>query len=343
MSEVIVKKLEDEREWEKFLVGRPEACFLQSWGWGVFHEKLGNLVWRRGFYRDKKLAGVMLAITENAKRGRYLTVPGGPVIDWTDKSLMEATIEELKQIAGQDRDVFVRIRPQLEETKENLEVMKRLGLKPAPIHLHAELTHKLDLTKSEDELLAEMRKATRYEIRKAERVGVKVEATLEVEAMKEFYRIQLETAQRQNFTPFQEDFLTKQFEVFSKRGEALLYEARYEGELLAMAVIIFYGAEAVYHYGASTDLGRKYPGAYLIQWEAIKEARRRGKKFYNFWGVSPEGKEGEGHRFSGLSLFKRGFGGFDYPYLHAHDLVMDSIRYKVNEAVEIARKKIRRV
>ena len=44
-------------------------------------------------------------------------------------------------------------------------------------------------------------------------------------------------------------------------------------KLLAQAFIILYGNEAVYHYGASTDEGRNHPGAYLIQWEAVKEAK----------------------------------------------------------------------
>ena len=106
------------------------------------------------------------------------------------------------------------------------------------------------------------------------------------------------------------------------------------------AFIIFYGQEAVYHYGASTDEGRKYPGAYLIQWEAIREAKKRGMKAYNFWGVAPESEKD--HRFSGLSLFKRGFGGSDVKYLQAQDLVIDKNRYLINFWIEKVRRKLRR-
>jgi lipid II:glycine glycyltransferase (peptidoglycan interpeptide bridge formation enzyme) len=110
---------------------------------------------------------------------------------------------------------------------------------------------------------------------------------------------------------------------------------------LAQAFVIFYGKEAVYHYGASTDEGRHYPGAYLIQWEAIKEAKKRGMTRYNFWGVAPENNAN--HRFSGLSLFKRGFGGEDFEYLHAQDLIINYPRYLVNYLVEFLRKKFRNV
>jgi lipid II:glycine glycyltransferase (peptidoglycan interpeptide bridge formation enzyme) len=79
----------------------------------------------------------------------------------------------------------------------------------------------------------------------------------------------------------------------------------------------------------------------LIQWEAIKEAKKRGMTRYNFWGVAPENNPD--HRFAGLSLFKRGFGGEDFEYLHAQDLIINKPRYLLNYLIESFRKIIRRV
>jgi lipid II:glycine glycyltransferase (peptidoglycan interpeptide bridge formation enzyme) len=110
-------------------------------------------------------------------------------------------------------------------------------------------------------------------------------------------------------------------------------------QLLAQAFVIFYGQEAVYHYGASTDAGREYPGAYLLQWEAICEAKRRGCVRYNFWGVVPVEKKS--HRFWGVSVFKRGFGGHEVQYLPAHDLIVQPLQYTLNAFVETLRRKIR--
>ena len=81
-----------------------------------------------------------------------------------------------------------------------------------------------------------------------------------------------------------------------------MFTAWYEEIKLAQAFVIFYGREADYHYGVSTEEARKYPGAYLIQWEAIREAKRGEWKDTIFWGVAPEGAKD--HRFSGVSLFK---------------------------------------
>ncbi len=336
-----IRKIEDKAEWESFLAIRPDASFLQSWYWGELYLALGNKIERRGFYKNGGLHGVILCITEEAKRARYLTVPGGPIINWNDEEVIQAFINEIKRIAREQKCVFVRVRPQLEANNFSKKIFADYYFRNAPIHLHAELTSQLDITESEEEILAGMRKTTRYEVKKATSLGVKVTGTANPEAIKEFYELQLLTAKRQGFTPFSYRLLYEEFKIFSGASKALLYTAEFENKLLAQAVIIFYGEEAVYHYGASTDEGRKYPGAYLIQWEAIKEAKRRGMKRYNFWGVSDSNNKK--HRFYGISIFKRGFGGEDFEYLHAQDLVINYPRYVLNYVIEDIRKRARNV
>lgn len=339
MAEITVKIIEDKEEWENFLQKHEEANFLQSWYWGEFHIGLGKTVQRTGFFEKEKLIGAMLSVVESAKRGKYLTIPGGPIIDWKNKSLVKSSFLEMKKIATQNNCVFVRIRPQLVEDDFSLKVFRENDARVSPMHLTADLTHQLDLSKPEEELLSEMRKATRYEIRKAEKIGVKIESSKEDSIIKGFYDLQLETAKRQKFVPFSYEFFAEQFKVFFDSDNALVYTASFESKILAQAFIIFYGNEAVYHYGVSTEEGRRYPGAYLIQWEAIKEAKRRGMKKYNFWGVAPEGNKT--HRFAGVSLFKRGFGGEDVQYLSAHDLVVNYPKYLLNLAVESVRRRLR--
>jgi len=113
----------------------------------------------------------------------------------------------------------------------------------------------------------------------------------------------------------------------------------YKGEtLLSTAFTIFYGREAVYHYGISTDENRNYPGSVACQWAAIREAKRRGLTRYNFWGINPADEKV--HRFAGVGKFKRGFGGQEVMYLVAHDYPC-SVWYYVIYCFEFLRKKIR--
>ncbi|MBI4089737.1 MAG: peptidoglycan bridge formation glycyltransferase FemA/FemB family protein [Candidatus Levybacteria bacterium] len=341
MAKITVRNITDKKSWEDFVLGRNEANFLQSWDWGEFHKALGKTIGRVGFYNEDKLVGVMLSVVEPAKRGKYLTVPGGPIINWQDREVVSVFRDEIKKIAKENNCVFVRVRPQLKSDEFSKKIFKDAGFIKAPIHLHAELTTQLNIAKSEEELLIGMRKTTRYEIKKAIKEGIKITTSTDKKEIKNFYDLQIETAKRQKFVPFSYKFLYEQFKIFAENGNAFLYKAEFENKLLAQAFIIFYGKEAVYHYGASTDEGRHHPGAYLIQWEAIREAKKRNMARYNFWGVAPLNKTD--HRFAGLSLFKRGFGGEDFEYLNAQDLIINYPRYTLNYTIETIRKLIRKV
>ncbi|MBI2052024.1 peptidoglycan bridge formation glycyltransferase FemA/FemB family protein [Candidatus Roizmanbacteria bacterium] len=342
MASIQSARIEDKLEWEDFIKNHPEANFLHSWYFGEFHNRLGKHIERRGFYKDGELSGVALAVVEPAKRGRYLTVAGGPILNWSDKTVLSEFVSETRAIARKERCVFVRVRPQLIENDLSKAIFRQYGFRQAPMHLTADLTSQLDLAKTEQELFSSMRKSTRYEIRNAHKEGLQVTVTKDEEAIKEFYQIQLDTAKRHKFVPFSLEFLYHQFKVFAQDDLALLYRAYLNKELLSEAIIIFYGTEATYHYGASTEEGRKHPGSYLIQWEAIREAKQRGMRRYNFWGVEP--LSATKHRFWGVSLFKRGFGGQDVQYLHAQDLIIDPIRYyAMTYPIEVVRKKLRRL
>lgn len=319
----------------------PEANFLHSWHWGEFHNRLNHGVIRQGLYNGDKLLGVSLAIVQTAKRGRHLVVPGGPIMDWQNKALVKAWLDGIKSTAKHNKCVFVRVRPQILDTPDNRQLFKKLGFVKSPMHVTADLTSQLDLGKTEDEIKRGMRKGARYDLNQSQKLGIKVESSTDDRFMDEFYRLHHDTAMRQKFIPFTKKFLTEQFNTFADVNKVVMYRSTINGKLLAMAFVIFYGSEAAYHYGASTELARKYPGAYAVQWEAIAEARRRGCQRYNFWGVTEHGQTK--HRFYGVSVFKRGFGGEDVSYLPAHDLIINKARYAPTYAFETARRKFRRL
>ena len=339
---ITAKLVTDAKLWEDFVLSHEEANFLQSWMWGDVNEKLGKHVFRMGYFEANKLVGTMIAVVEPARRGRYISVAAGPILDWSQTDVVEAWRDSLIELASAEECVFVRVRPQLLALDTNEHNFKQLGFRKAKMHLEAELTSQLNLERPLDDIHTDLRKNTRREIKQAKKRGIKVTQFTDPAIIKEFYEMQLATAERHGFVPFDEERLQAEFEVFSKTGNVLLYSSHTaDGELIAQAFVVFYGAEASYHYGASTELGRTEPGAYLIQWKAIQEAINRGCKRYNFWGVvHPEDSK---HRFYGVSVFKRGFRGEDVEYLHAHDLVIKKSLYLKNYAIETARKKARRL
>jgi lipid II:glycine glycyltransferase (peptidoglycan interpeptide bridge formation enzyme) len=316
---------------------------------------MGDRVWRLGVYDDDKLVAVCLVIKVHAKRGNFLFIPHGPIFVFGENRTamsdeLSAISSVLKNLARQEKVSFIRISPLLRDTEENKKIFKNLGFRPAPIHMHAETTWTLDLAPSEEELLAGMRKTTRNLIRRATREGVSIKmgaSAHDVEIFNDLYR---ETVLKHSFTPFSLTFLQKQVKILSKDNNILVFTALYNNQPLASAIIVFYGNSAFYHHGASSPTKYpKIPAAYLLQWEAIREAKRRGHKFYNFWGVIPSKKVNgqwsmvngsKKHPWAGLTLFKTGFGGFETNYLHAQDLPL-SWRYWPNWLIETLRRKRR--
>ena len=206
------------------------------------------------------------------------------------------------------------------------------------MHLAAEHTVMIDLKKSKDELLADMRRQTRYEVRRAEKLGIMVLHGDSEEVFREFHEVQAETARRQNFVPPSLKTLLAEREAF--HGKIEIYMAKTsEGEKIAYGLIIADGDEVDYYEAASTELNRKLPGAYALLWQVMQDYQKKGFERFNLWGIAPPGQPH--HRYAGVTTFKTGFGGRVVEYVPAHDLVISPLGYAKDWIVEMARKKWR--
>ncbi|OGD63284.1 hypothetical protein A2160_02190 [Candidatus Beckwithbacteria bacterium RBG_13_42_9] len=337
---IIVRIVDDQTTWETFLSQNPQQNFLQSWCWLEMQKHSGKNVFPLGFYLDNQLQGIALLIKEEARRGPYLACPGGPVLNWDYPKYLKIFTSISRKVAEAVGAWFIRIRPTVKENNVILNTLTKNGFNKAPMHMDAETTWQLDLNPDENELLNQMAKDHRYEIRKAARLGIKVIASSCLKDVKILYQLQLETARRQNFVPFSIDHLMEEFLAFKKRNKAIIFKAVYQGQSIAMGLTIFYGKEAIYHYAAANSLSRKMSGAYAICWEAIREAKRRNLSRFNFWGIAPA--TNQHHRFTGLNHFKMGFGGERVELVHAHDLVIDP-RYWLTYSFESLRRLYRRL
>ncbi|HWQ99322.1 MAG TPA: peptidoglycan bridge formation glycyltransferase FemA/FemB family protein [Candidatus Methylomirabilis sp.] len=319
---VTIRPVESKQTWETFMDGCSPNTFLQSWLWGDFHERTGHTIHRLGAYDGHDLVGCALIILVKARRGSFLFCPHGPIVrPGADVVIViRALADRLLAMAKESGAAFIRVSPLLADGMEHTRLFRSLGFRPAPIHMHPELAWILDVTASEDDLLRDMRKTTRYSIRKAESDGVEIRMSSDPVDVETFWTVYRSTVDRQNFTPFSKEYLRKEFETMSADGRAAWFFGSYNGCVIAAAMIIFDRHAAYYHQGASTHEYPKITASYLLQWHAIKEAKRRGCAVYNFWGISSEDRPK--HPWAGLSLFKKGFGGHAEPYLHAQDFVI---------------------
>jgi peptidoglycan pentaglycine glycine transferase (the first glycine) len=339
-----LKEIENKEEWEGFLLHCSEKTFLQSWNWGEFNLAMGYNIWRIGIYNGLKLLAVALVIKISAKRGTFLFVPHGPVIieglEIRDKKeILELLLAQLNQITTEQKASFLRICPIWQESEENINIFKDTGFRRAPIHMHPEITWELDITLILENILMGMRKTTRYLIRQAEKnPDIEIIKSNNIDDLKLFWPVYLKTAKRHNFVVFSKKYLEAEFNAFRNSREIAIFLGKYKSEVVSVAIFIFWQDMCFYHHSGSLVKYNKIPVSYLLQWEAIKEAKARGCRTYNFWGISPNIKTS--HPWSGLSLFKMGFGGYKKKYVKTRDYVI-SPKYWLNYIIETIRKKKR--
>jgi lipid II:glycine glycyltransferase (peptidoglycan interpeptide bridge formation enzyme) len=327
-----VKIITDRRTWEKFVDLVSPIALFQRWDWGEVQKLGGTKTFRFGYYSHGTLIGIAQAVVVGAKRGSFLHIRHGPVIPKWNKATSSAVLIHLRQIARENNCVCIRISPCLVQNEMNEVFVGSFGGLPAAIHaMDAEYSWVLNLDSSEEELLANMRKTTRYEIRRAGKLGVSIEKTTNLKSLSVFFDLYNKTAIRHGFVEHQS--IKEEFSVFASQGNALHIIGRVGGVPIASAIILFVGSEAIYHHGASES--SSIPASYLVQWEVILEAKKRGMKNYNFWGIAPT--ENPHHPWHGLTKFKKGFGGDTRALIHAYDVPL-SWKYWLFRVVELIRK-----
>lgn len=253
---------------------------------------------------------------------------------------MGALVDYVRQLARGEGCSFIRFSPLMLKTAEHDALWHELGFREAPIHMHPELAWILDITPSAEQLLQGMRKTTRYSIKKSEKDGVDVTMHNNPGDLDTFWNIYEQTVSRHHFTPFSKQYLRTEFEAFAAQNNAAFFFGRYRGEVISAAFVVFQPWSAFYHHGASTPKYANVPASQLIQWHAILEAKRRGCARYNFWGIAPE--HASNHPWAGLTLFKKGFGGYAEEYVHAKDLILNQ-KYWLTYSIEKIRKIKRRL
>jgi len=341
-----IKEVKNKETWENFFLRCEEKTFLQSWNWGEFQKKNKNKIWRFGVYETGNLISCILVIKFIAKRGTFFLVPHGPVVKNAARdiklSILKTLTNILIKLAREEKIDFIRISPIWTRNDENTKIFKTMGFMAAPLHSHPEASWKLNINHSENQLLSQMRKTTRYLIKQAERnKDIEIIKSYDMHNVELFNKLHLEVVKIHKFVPFSLDYFQKEFDSFAGDGEISILFAKYKGEFAAASYVVFWSGIGFYHHAALLPKYHKIALSYLLQWTAIKEARNRGCTLYDFWGyVDP--KNQTRHPWAGPTLFKMGFGGQKYEYAMTQDYII-SYKYWLSYGIEKLRKIKRRL
>ena len=152
----------------------------------------------------------------------------------------------------------------------------------------------INLEKTEEEILANMKPKWRYNIKVARKNWVEAEIVEKTEKnIKAYYDLMLETTSRDNFSGNS----LKYYKTFLNNLEnSKLILAKKDWTIIAGGIFVFDSKISIYYYWASTSKKeyRNLMAPYLVQWEAIKYAKFINSKIYDFlWVSSPSDKNSE--------------------------------------------------
>lgn len=345
----------------------PGDNLLQSRFWGDFKSRFG---WKpRGFLYEGR--GILL-LERRLPGGYFLAYLPHPLKNLSPAGLsapqaaeraaaQDSTRAAAPEFFGEMKTFLPRktlcIRADLSReldlkgggSADETKVFKDFGdMKKAVTDVQPPSTVIVSLEGTEEDLLKAMKSKTRYNIRLAFRRGVEVRRE-NPDFLPKWYDLYLETARRDRIAIHSREYYRGLFETAAALDhdasgkdagvgdvpDLRIYSAYHEGDLLASVITAFYGGNATYLYGASSNEKRNLMASYAVQWEAMKAAAAAGCSSYDLFGIPPA--DDPAHPMHGLYRFKTGFGGRIVHRPGAWDLPVSRGAYALFRLIEQAR------
>ena len=321
-------------EWDAFVARANHGHLLQSSHWGAFKAQFGwdvvRVVAREG---DEIVAGAQI-LMRPTPAGPAAYVPRGPIISPDDPRL-PTLLQAIYDVARRRGTIFLKLEPGWADGSIAPRDLAAHGFTPSPQTIQPRSTIVVDLQPDDQEILMAMKSKWRYNIRLAQRKGVRV-CSGSAADLPAFYELLRLTSQRDGFAIHTQEYYTAAWHHFHPHGLAELLLAYYGDELLAGLLVFRFGTTAYYLYGASSNRHRNRMPNHLLQWRAMQWAKAHGCTQYDLWGIPDEagaavqrGEDvvpGQGGMW-GVYRFKAGFGGRVMRTVGAFDAVYRPLRY----------------
>ena len=309
-----IVEIKDRERYNNFVKTQKHSQFLQSWEWGEFQKSAGNKVLRFGIEDEGKIEFAITLIKKCLPLGMNYFYAPRIGIKYLSEDVLAFLFKEIKKIAKKEKCIFLRFEPlsQLRITNYELRIIKTIDIQPSKTLI-------LDISKPEEEILNQMHKKTRYNIRLAAKKSVSARVIKDIDKyFDEFWQLMSQTEKRDGFRLHGKDYYLKMLKHNSKFIK--LIAVFYQDKMLCANIVSFFGDMVTYVHGASSNENRNLMAPYALQWHTIKLAKEYGFKYYDFNGIDEK-------KWPGVTRFKKGFCGKEINYLGTYDLIFDSVKY----------------
>jgi lipid II:glycine glycyltransferase (peptidoglycan interpeptide bridge formation enzyme) len=307
--------------------------FLQSPQWAAFQRSLGRTVHEASGHGWR-----FLAIEEKNPAGTVLYAPYGPLAD--SVAGFDAAMAALVELAKRSGAVCVRIEPVGAglESREAESLLQRRGFRRAPVNLQPELSWIIDLEPDLKDVLAAMKPVNRNLFRNIHKKGVTFRSSqnpADIAILLNFLHM---TAKRNGFKPQSDEYLRQVAASLMPAGAATLFIAELHGGPIAAALAYDSADTRTYAHAALDDSHRKLSAGIPLLVTLIADARDKGLKHVDLWGVAPADQPD--HKWAGFTAFKKSFGGREVAYPGTWDLPVKKVRYAAYQAARKLRDKV---
>ncbi len=329
------------KAWDDFVLQSSYGSIHQVSDWKSFQEKIPGREIIRGFgikSKDQIKAVTWCIQMKTGFRDTFWWYsPRGPVFDpIKDKKYGELLIDHIQSQLRQTKALFWRFDPYF-STQEFETLKVKTQMRPSTQDYQPTNTLELDLNKSNDQLLSEMKRKGRYNIKLAEKKSLRVEVIekgkFTDQDINDFWRLNTETTSRDGFSGHEKSYYQKLL-TFVKNYAVLFFITTSDNVRIATAISTFCSSKAIYYFGASTSNPEHRPlmAPYLLQWEMIQFARIKKCTTYDFLGIAPENEPD--HKYSSISEFKWKFGGERKIYGRGREIVFSPFWYQIYQGVK---------
>lgn len=321
--------------WDDTICRLPNAHVLQTAEWGAFKQRATG--WRPDHYLFRDASGVLvgsaMVLTRRIGPLGVMYVPKGPLFEYDNLNVFAGILTALEKLARAQRTIQLKIDPDIvagwgipgePDAGDNpggqraIDLLRARGWRFSDEQVQFRNTILIDLTRSEDDLLAAMGQGKRRKVRYGPKHGVSVRAATP-DDLPVLYRLYAETGERNRFVTRPYEYYIDEWGSLMRAGLAHALIAEVGGKPVAHVILFHFGRRCLYFTGASisdNDIRRLMP-ADLLQWEAMRWAKAQGYTVYDFWGAPDEFNEND--RMWGVFQFKRDFGGVITRHIGAWD------------------------
>jgi lipid II:glycine glycyltransferase (peptidoglycan interpeptide bridge formation enzyme) len=313
----VIDQSTDDPAWDAFLAAQPAGRHLQSCPWGHLKSKFGWRVIRILANEAGQIVGGAQLLTRPVMLGWNVGyISKGPVVAPGRADVMDALMDQIERVGRAHRLLVLSIQPPADEPLYMRPLQER-HFEPSSFYVVPSTTVVVDLQQSEQDILAQMKQKTRYNIRLAARKGVVIREGNEAD-LSVFWKLTEITGSRSaDYTYFDLSYYQEAWQQFAPRGMLKMWLAYCGDEPIGSLIAIAFGQWSVYKWGASSNAHRDKMPNNLLQWTAIQWGREKQCRYYDLGGISPGVadalRQGEKPREidsagAGVADFKLGFG-----------------------------------